>query len=126
MHKKPTPKIDIRASGRNSMSPETFRALLDQVSEIKEITIEAGYIAEIALEQMVDNGLLSSELNDVDTVCFPAQERDKLRFLCDDVGRRIRALNALAESVYGTIQSIHPRHHIPTPGVSHERPEAQH
>ncbi len=126
MQKKFTPEIDIRASGGNSIRPETFHALLDQVSELKDVTIEAGYIAELALEQMVDNGLLDPKLDKDDTVYFPAHERDKLRFLCDDVGRRIRSLNEMAESVYALIKSTDPKYLIPTQGVCHERPEAQH
>lgn len=125
MQKKSTPKIDIRASGRGPLSEETFSALFEKVSQISEITLEASYIVEIALEQMVDNGLLDPE-KDESTIYFPVRERDKLRFLCDDVGRRIQTLNDLAESATSLLQTINPYLTVQNAGVSHERSEAQH
>jgi hypothetical protein len=80
--------------------------LSDLAYKIQFSAEEAGYMAEMSLDRIADNGLCNSKSDDPN-IYFPLRERQILRFICDDVGDRISALHDLASNLVSSLNALH-------------------
>lgn len=106
MRLKLTPENAVSASVLETIDSKMILRLSDLANEMQFSAEEAGYMAEMSLERMVDNGLTNPK-NDDPNIYFPPREREILRFICDDVGTRINALIELATTMVATLGVLH-------------------